>query len=318
MLADRDFTKGFPYGGRTMWEFDENGKRVSSSDAPICSSNNGIEPWKQYRDKEYFDYRTKQTHRIGWKKDGETGSMLHMANACVGCPFAQDVTVSVGVDESGNQVTKWFGAMCRESFSYVIWEVNRKELMTIKAVNLGMQFSLQGRRNKSGRRYDGEEFKGIRYYFSHNGMASDPKSGEKFPTFVNRPAGKPTVGNPNAPVYPVRMTVTLNNFDPSSYVPNMTLLDGKTRTILGVNAKKGMVDGSVLYEAPERPLVAEEYVAYLRDMQTFLQDDYKSRMMAMYLVQRTDQLPALTAPPASAGALPGNVADTTSDFDKPF
>jgi hypothetical protein len=324
MQKDGNIMNHMPYGGRTMWEFDEQGKRVSSSEAPVCSSNNGLEPWRQYRDKEYFDYRTKETHRIGWTKD-EAGAPVPMPNACVGCPFAQDVTVPVGVDAEGKPVTKWFSSMCRESYTYVVWDVDRKELMTLKAVNLGMQFALTGRRNKAGRRYDGEEFKGIRHYFSHlGGFWTSPDTGKRYPTFSNRPQGKPSVDNPNAPVHPVRMTVTLNNFDPNTYVPNFTVLDGKgNKMILGVNPKKGMVDGSVMIEGGERTMTPEEYVAYLKDQQMFIQDDMKNRMMAMYLVTRTD-VPAtferqLPAGAAEGAQLPATTpADTTADYDNPF
>lgn len=322
-LADnRIAQKSLPIGGRTMWPFDEEGKRVRDADAPICTSPNGIEVWRNLVGKEVFDYRTKKTEKIGFDLN-EDGTYTRREHSCLGCPLSEWMEIPTGkTDADGNPLTQKFQPMCRQTFTVLIWSVDDQELMTLKMVNLGMQMAVMGAYSMQGRRFDDVPFKGIKAAFNYTGMISLGDSDEKVPAFANRPFGKPSVKNPSAPVYAVRMSATLNNFSPPTIVPMFTVLDGKVPSVIGINPKsKNWVDGSTQVPTPKRILTPEEYVAYLSDQQKVISDDYKSRFMAMNIISRAGQggiaesLPAPSTAHAGAALPPPT---TTADMDDPF
>lgn len=313
-------------GGMTMWEFNDKGERVTDATAPTCSSPNGVQVWNNLVGKEVRDYRTGKVEKIGFDLTDD-GMYVKREHSCVGCPLQEWIKVDTGnVDEKGEPILQSFQPMCRPTFSWLIWSVDHQELMTIKAVNVGMQMALNGAYSKSGRRYDDMAFKNIERYFSATGSTT-LENGTTVATFANRPLGRPSVDNPTAPVYAVRMTCTANNFSPASVVPQLTVLDGKASPIIGINpkGKKGWMDGSVVFDADPRPLTAQEYTTYLAAMQVAIVENYKAKFMATNIIKRNGDndgvasaLPASDA--ANAPSLPaGAVVDPTAqNLDDPF
>lgn len=312
-------------GGMTMWEFNDKGERVTDATAPICSSPNGVQVWNNLVGKEIKDYRTGRTEKIGFTLM-EDGTYVKREHSCIGCPFQEWIQVDTGnVDATGKPITQSYQPMCRQTFSWLIWSVDHQELMTLKAVNVGMQMALNGAYSKTGRRYDDVPFKNIERYFSAVGSTTLP-NGQTVATFANRPEGRPSVDNPSAPVYAVRMTATCNNFSPASVVPQLTILDGKSSPIIGINpkGKKGWMDGSVTFPADARPLTPQEYTAYLAAMQVAIVDNYKAKFMATNIIKHNGDndgvATALQSGDASTQSLPaGSVLDPTAqNLDDPF
>jgi hypothetical protein len=271
-------------GGRTMWQFDNEGRRVSSAQRPVCSTPNGFLPWFSNDGQEVYDYRMGVTHKIGYAH-GENG-VEKVDFPCLTCPFGQWVTKPDGSKAP---------PMCRETFTYIVWDIDRRELMSIKGVNVGNQLALVGHRGNTGRRYDGQELLGIQNPFSYIGKLD----GTDTPCFRNRPEGRPTMDNPHAPVYAARLTVSLNNFTPPTAITEFTLLDGEVESIpvLNPEARPQGVDGGKTVEMGTRQLTDEEYAAYLQMVSTvYSQDGWRDLFMFMGLAeQRLNALPAPTA-----------------------
>lgn len=327
-LAENKILKGQlngGIGGMTMWEFNDKGERVTDATAPICSSPNGVQVWNNLIGKDVKDYRTGRAEKIGFDLTDD-GLYVKREHSCVGCPFQQWITVDTGnVDATGKAITQSYQPMCRQTFSWLIWSVDHQELMTLKAVNVGMQMALNGAYSKTGRRYDDVPFKNIERYFSATGSTTLP-NGTTVATFANRPLGRPSVDNPSAPVFAVRMTATANNFSPASVVPQLTILDGKSNPIIGINqkGKKGWMDGTVTFPADARPLTAQEYTAYLAAMQTAVVENYRSKFMATNIIHHKSDndgvaahLPSgeVAAPSLSSGAV---IDPTAQNLDDPF
>lgn len=310
-------------GGMTMWEFNDKGERVTDATAPTCSSPNGIQVWNNLVGKDVKDYRTGKLEKIGFDLTDD-GLYVKREHSCVGCPFQKWIQVDTGnVDATGKPIMQSYQPMCRPTFSWLIWSVDHQELMTIKAVNVGMQMALNGAYSKSGRRYDDVPFKNIERYFSAIGSIT-LDNGETVATFANRPQGRPSVNNPTAPVYAVRMTATCNNFSPASVVPQLTILDGKSNPIMGINpkGKKGWMDGTVTFDADARPLTPQEYTAYLAAMNVAIVENYKAKFMATNIIKHNGDndgvASALPTGDASTHALPSGDSEMVSKLDNPF
>lgn len=292
MRQNKEIAQGLTdgYAGRTMWDFTEDGSRSRDAKKPNCGTPNGVAPWPSYRGKEVFDYRTKKTHQIGYRIN-EEGLKVEVANACIGCPFAQEIK-----EDKANNIA-WSPAMCKQTSTAVIYDIDRHELMTLKGVNTGMQFAIAGYTGNSGRRYNNTILNGIRHPFSYTG--DKEIDGVKVPVFRNRPAGKPTITNPNAPVYAVRMTVTQNNFSPATAIPEFTLLDGSVEKVNNINieSRSRTVDGESYIETPARVLTMEEYVAYLdKAIGQYVTNGWREKLMATNLITPiNNNLPKLNA-----------------------
>ncbi len=315
-------------GGRTMWSFNESGARNTEERAPVCSTNNGFNPWPSYRDKDIADYRTGQTNRIGQRFNENTGAWEEADNACIGCLFAQWVNPKESKDGKKHQ------PMCRPTPEYVFWDVERRELFRMKAVNVGTDLALGGiGANKNGSRFDGGEFPGIKWYFGFTGELIND-DGEKITglqyknlppeqrsayrqVFRNRPQGKPTSKKWDVPVYPVQMSVTLNNFTNPSLAPQFAIMDGNADPQVWFDKK-------TRFPVPAAPLTGEEYAAYLTDMlQTYGNGDYRNIMLASNLIVRNDrpaslpEVPQNASLPASTGT-PALAPKPAADNDSPF
>lgn len=314
-------------GGMTMWEFNEKGERVTDAKQPVCTSPNGVQVWNNLVGKDVYDYRTKLTEKIGFKLN-EDGTYTKREHSCIGCPFREWIYIPTGekdsdgnlkVDSDGNPLTEKYQPMCRETFSWLVWSVDDQELMTIKAVNVGLQMALMGSYSKSGRRYDDTAFKGIESYFSATGQYKT-EDGTVVAAFKNQPQGRPSLKNPTAPVYAVRMTATTNNFSPVTIVPQFTILDGKAAPIVAINPKSRVwMDGSLTIPTEERILTPLEYSAFLGSQQTAIAEDYKPKFMAANIVRRhSDNTGVALDAPAATPQLPGAVTDTAKTLDDPF
>lgn len=302
----------FPLGGRLMWKFMDSGERDREAKEPVCASANGIEPRPSFIGKDVRDYRTGETVKIGYQRDSVTGKYFKSQHGCLGCPFSR------WLQEGETIAGKKRDASCRPSFTYVIWDVDRKELMLISGVNTGNQMALNGTTYaKSGHRYDDVPFQGIKYNFAYTG-----KSDDGTPLFRNRPNGKPTLANPNVPTYAVRMSVTTNNFSPATIVPTFTLLDGSTPFVPAYNANAAKTDSAKI-DANSRMLTSEEYAAYLAAASgVYSKNNYRSVLMGLgYLTHDTEYIPAVFEPQLlSSGE---NTTDSSADsgagnFDNPF
>lgn len=314
-------------GGMTMWQFDEKGDRVTDAKAPVCSSPNGVQVWNNLVGKEVDDYRSKKTERIGFDMD-ESGNYAKREHSCIGCPLREwyDTGELTGTfDRNGDPETRKLAPMCNETFGWLVWSIDDQELMMLKGVNRGVQMALTGTPySKKGRRWDDVPFKGIEHYFSMSGQYKT-EGGKAVASFYNQPQGRPSIDNPTAPVYAVRMSVTTNNFSPVTLVPQFTVLDGKTPSVVGINlkSKSHWMDGAIQIPTEERRLSAAEYVSFLNAMQDAINGDYKAKFMATQIIHRKGQASGGIAgeleAPMNMGQLPtGAVADTAKDLDSPF
>lgn len=290
-------------GSRTMWEFDEAGKRVTTATRPICSSPNGFTAWPSNIGQEVYDYRTKSKVKIGYKLNEETGHMEAMEHSCIGCPFSEWITTPSGK----------LSPMCRETYVYVLYDIDRQELLTIKGVNVGVQLALAGQKGTSGRLHNGQPLEGIKRNFSYTGTVDGVSC------FRNRPEGKPTLDNPYAPVYPARMTVTLNNFSPATAIPQFTLLDGSVESIPVVVLKNHQIAVSEAdsIPTPKRLLDAETYAAYLRATTRYSSEGWREEFMAMSMVDRVREqnqaFNALTSGSDAVAQLPAGSEEALND-----
>lgn len=308
MKEHPEISKGLAEGyvARTMWDTAANGARALDSAKPLCTSSNGITAWPSYRDTEIMDNRTGKLHKIGVHVDAE-GNEKQVANTCIGCPFSKEY-----IETKSDGSTVWHKPLCRQTPLAVLYDVDRKEILTMKAVNLGMTFAFQGHTGKSGRLWNGETLNGIRYPFSHV-VGGDIEVNEvRTAVFRNRPQGKPTPNNPYAPVYAVRMTVTQNNFTPATAIPQFTVMDGRTARIKVVDLTTrpaGVKDGNAYIEIPERALALNEYVDYLKKKEDIYNTgNWRGRLMAYNLITN-DMIPVQVALPEGESA---------AVYDNPF
>lgn len=273
---------GAGYVARTLWDTSPNGARQLDSAKPLCTSSNGITAWPSYRNTEILDHRTGVAHKIGVRVAAD-GTETQAVNTCIGCPLAKEY-----VETRPDGSTVWHKPLCRQTPMAVLYDIDRKEIVTMKAVNLGMTFAFQGHTGKSGRMWNGEVLHGMRYPFSHIAGGEIEVNGQRVPTFRNRPEGKPSPTNPYAPVYAVRMTVTQNNFNPATAIPQFTVLDGKTSRVkvVDVTARPANVaSGNAYIDTPQRQLTLEEYLDYLKKKDAIYVDgNWRSRLMALSLI----------------------------------
>lgn len=292
-----------PAGARTMWAYNTDGTRNTEGDAPVCGSPNGIEPWRSNLEKTVFDFRTNRNERIGYRLNPQTGQYERLDHACIGCPFAEWMQVD----------GKSQAPLCQQTFVFVVWDVDRKEMFVIRGSNRGMQLALQGYKgNSKGRRWDGEVFPGLRHYFEPVGKTEDGTV-----LYRNRPEGRPTASKPDRPIIPVRATLTLNNFGNATIVPQFTLLDGETDEVMAYGDAKMSKQPTAAdqvrrkIKTPRRVLNTEELLAYTIALNSYVTSDMRNTMMGLNNLR-----PHIEVTPPTNPELPsGKNAD---DSDTPF
>lgn len=261
-----------PLGGRTMWPYTEDAERDTEAKQPVCRTSNGIAPWKKFVGAEVFDPRGKVKVKIGLRYDKDQPEKS--TYACLTCPLG-----SWFKDVEG----KWKAPVCNPTTTYVFYDVDGDRLFTMSGANRGLQIALQGEKKKtddSPAVWDGTELKGVEYYF----LPNDSKNPDRSPS---RPEGMPNLQNPQRPVYPVLVYLTLNSFPKkATIIPNFVVMDGATPEVLAYgNPVKGAKTADqrvrTKIEVERKPLTMTELGAWLTARKQYHDEAYREKLMSL-------------------------------------
>lgn len=313
-------------GARTMWKLDAEGKRDMSANAPGCGSENGIVPWQKYLGTELLDPRRGELVRIGsMRSTNADGEEVRVPSQypCLTCPLARWFKTEDG---------KNLPPVCSHTPKWVVYNVDDGQLYELRGQNRGLLLALSGnpepKKPTDPAYWDGTPMMGLSYFFAsaaenkHVAKALKEALGEDpLPTAsISRPYGMPTAQNPNAPVYPVMMWVTLSNFQTSAtlvpaFIP--TIGGGEVLGYGNVKANAKAVSDSVRkkHEVPNAPLTPEEMAGWLSARKLYHDEGYREQLMARADIPDAISVqhvsPEMLTAPAGKNVLPSGPAPWT-------
>jgi len=338
-------------GARMMWRYNEaTGQReVKEGEAPVCSSANGLTPWGRNLGQEIIDPRfalpqgmPPVKHKIGYDDDPISHDPKQVSNPCLTCVFAEWLEKNEAIDDKSRK------PMCQVTPTFIVWSVEDKELMILKATNATLVAAMLGAKPKSfGSKADGSGLPGIMSYFAENGYYN-PETGEKLTlqemaykikslpdlaarqafyaryikTFANRPQGQPSKARPYVPVHPVMLSVTQaapNGYGTQPMIPQFTHLDG---SVTEMDGAFNSPDNPDYFPVESYTLSPVELGEYLQAVREYTLEGYRDSLMGVQQNQ-SNIMPQLNganvngtaALPAGTPAAPPADIDVNSPFN---